>query len=59
MFIPFGSNSTAPGDNKCCYWSSTIDSENLNKALHLHAEENNTDWSWSANRYAGMLIRPI
>lgn len=59
MFLPFGSNSTATGDSKCCYWGASISDTDLTRAKHLHAEQNRTEWNWDAIRYIGMLIRPI
>lgn len=58
MFLPFGSNSTAPKDSKCCYWSSTINNTII-QSLHFHAKQSGTNWSYEAYRYVGMLIRPI
>ena len=57
LFLPLGGNS-AVVDDRCCYWSSTID-ENLTKAKHFHVEKTKEDWSAPAERFVGMPIRPI
>ena len=58
LFLPFAGNSDVE-DSRCCYWSSTINTQNKKQALHFHAMESQLDWSLAVYRYIGFTIRPI